>query len=124
MEFFVPLARLPDRFAFPERLRERVAFDAERGRLIYRGFMTKCTYDELSALTDDVDYHRALEHLFVLTSAAANPQPQRRATAAVAAAAIGAIAIALAAVWFGLRSGGSDQPASPPAAAVATAGSQ
>jgi len=50
--------------------------------------MTKCTYDELSALTDDVDYHRALEHLFVLTSAAAMPEPQRRAPVAIAAAVV------------------------------------
>lgn len=122
MQFFVPLARLPERFVIPERLQERIEFDAARSRLIYRGFMTKCTYDELSALSDDVDYHRALEHLFVLTSAAAMQQPTRRMPVAVAIAA--AAAIAIAAMWVGLRGDRTDQPTPPPTAAVASANSR
>src|SRR5688572_19662499 len=46
MEFSVKLAKLPEAFRLPERLRDRVSYDADRGRLSYRGFMTKCTYDE------------------------------------------------------------------------------
>lgn len=110
MEFFVPLARVPASLVFPERLHGRVAFDASQGRLVYRGFMTKCTYDELSALSDDVEYHRALERLFVLTSAAANPEPPRRMSVGIVAAAMGAVAIALAAVWVSLGGSSSEQP--------------
>jgi hypothetical protein len=124
MEFFVPLSRLPDKFAFPERLREKIAFDASAGRLLFRGFMTKCTYDELSALSDDPDYHRALEQLFVLTSAAAMPVGQRRSPVALAAAAVGAVAIVLAAVWFGLRGVDESPGTQPPKAAVASAGAR
>ena len=123
MEFFVPLARLPDKVSFPERLREKVAYDAEQRRLVYRGFMTKCTYDELSVLSDDPDYHRALEQLFVLTSAAAMPQPRRKIPVAFAAAAA-AIAVAAAAIWFTVRASTSQPAATPPTAAVATAGAQ
>jgi len=68
MEYSVKLASLPEKVRIPERLRERLSFDAARGQLTYRGFMTKCTYDELAALDDDVIYHRALEELFVRTS--------------------------------------------------------
>ena len=123
MEFFVPLARLPDKLAFPERLREKVAYDAEERRLVYRGFMTKCTYDELSVLSEDPDYHRALEQLFVLTSAAVTPQLSRKMPVAFAAA-VAAIAVTAAAIWFTLRANTSQPPATSPTTAVATAGAQ
>ena len=88
MEYKVKLASLPAGVAFSERLRERCTYNAERGELSYRGFMTKCAYDEISALSDDLDYHRAVEHLFVLTSAEIAP-PERSfpLTAAIAGAA-------------------------------------
>ena len=69
MEYSVKLPHLPTGLSFPQRLADRVSLDKTQGRLTYRGFMTKCKYDELAALSDDADYRRALEQLFVLTSA-------------------------------------------------------
>src|SRR5437879_101251 len=83
MEYSVKLASLPDNVAIPDRLRERMSFDAARQQLTFRGFMTKCTYDELAALDDDVDYHRALEQLFVLTSQEIAPRQRSRGLPAV-----------------------------------------
>lgn len=110
MDSAVKLAKLPDGLQFPDRLQDRVRYDAECRELRFRGFMTKCTYDELSALSEDADYHRALERLFVLTSSAAEP-PQRRMLPAAIAATVAATAIAAAALWFGLRQGGQTAPA-------------
>jgi hypothetical protein len=100
MEHSVKLSKLPEGAVFPERLRERIAFDAGQERLVYKGFMTKCTYDELSALTDDPDYHRALEQLFVLTSEEVSPRAARhRVPVAMVMATVGAVALVLVVLW-------------------------
>jgi hypothetical protein len=121
MDYAVKLAKPPSELTFPQRLSERVRYDPDRCELIYRGFMTKCTYDELSGLSDDVDYHRALEKLFVLTSADAMPTPARRfPMAAIAAGTIGAAAIAAGAFWVTTRHTSADKAASQPEPVVAT----
>src|SRR5437899_102262 len=99
MEFSVQLAKLPTGIAFPDRLRERIHFDPVAGKLSYHGFMTKCTYDELSALSDDTDYHRALEQLFVLTSAEVAPRPARSMPAAIVLATVGTALLAIMLLW-------------------------
>jgi hypothetical protein len=110
MEYSVKLAQLPADVSFPERLRDRVSFDPVKG-LSYRGFMTKCTYDELSALSGDPDYHRALEQLFVLTSAEMSPQSAKgKLPAALLAATIGATVLVAGAVWAIARQAPSEKP--------------
>jgi hypothetical protein len=121
MEFSVKLAKLPEAFKLPERLRERVSYDADRGRLSYRGFMTKCTYDELSALSDDPEYHRALEKLFVQTSEEISPHSTlHKVPAAIALATVGAAALAIAAFWGLTRREATAQPAAPDSTATAS----
>jgi len=110
MEFSVKLAALPPGLAFPERLRERVSFDPAAKRFVYRGFMTKCTYDELSALSDDPEYHRALEELFVLTSSEMAPRPARSMSAAIVLATIGAALLAMVALWAMTRDEAAEKP--------------
>jgi len=99
MEHSVKLANLPKRVVFPERLKERVHYDPARGEFLFRGFMTKCTYDELAALDDDADYRRALEQLFVLTSEEVAPRASSRSAAAIALVALAAVVLAAAIVW-------------------------
>jgi hypothetical protein len=99
MEYSVKLATLPDPFTIPERLRERLSFDAARQQLSYRGFMTKCTYDELAALDDDADYRRALEQLFVLTSHEIAPRQRTRGAPAMLLIAAAAALLAVVALW-------------------------
>jgi len=104
MEYSVELEKLPGDVQFPQRLENRVRFDSQRRRLIFQGFMTKCTYDELSSLSDDVAYHRALEQLFVLTSADVSGGAAKRhlsATALIAAAAT--VVLTLTGVWAAWR---------------------
>src|SRR5687768_12648182 len=123
MEFSVKLAKLPEGFSIPQRLTERMAFDEARGQLSYRGFMTKCTYDELSSFSDDPDYHRALEQLFVLTSGEISPRgSSRRVPVAILGAGILAAVIGLAVLWSATRSATPNRPISPsPNATASTA---
>jgi hypothetical protein len=110
MEHSVKLARLPDKVEFPDRLRGRIHYDAAKGQLSYQGFMTKCTYDELAALDDDADYHRAIEHLFVLTSQEVAPQPRSRSIPVIVLATVATLLLAAVTVWTMMRQ--SHSPAS------------
>jgi DUF1365 family protein len=86
MDHFVPLERLPDGLRFPPELGDRVHYDAEHHRLVYRGFMSKVDFDRLCALSDDWAFRRPLEDLFRLcTPEAQAPRPGalRRAFAAL-----------------------------------------
>ena len=117
MEYSVKLARLPAGISFSDRLSERLRHDATRGELIYRGFMTKCAYDEVSALSDDLEYHRAVEQLFVLTSAEVSPPKGSFSPGVVVAAAAAAVMAALV-VWGGVRHAAGQRTTSPPASAT------
>jgi hypothetical protein len=123
MEFSVKLAKLPEGFSIPQRLTERMVFDEARGQLSYRGFMTKCTYDELSSFSDDPDYHRALEQLFVLTSGEISPcASSRKMPVAIVGAGILAAVISLAVFWSTTRNAAANRPLSPsPNATASTA---
>jgi hypothetical protein len=110
MDHSVKLAHLPADCKFPERLADRLRYDPDRGELHFRGFMTKCTYDELSALSEDADYHRALERLFVLTSAEVAPAPRSALPLTAIAATIGGLAIAAGALWLTTRHAWSNKP--------------
>lgn len=100
MEYSVPLAKLPPEVVFPAHLQDRVRYEPQSQRLVYRGFMTKRAFDELATLSEDVTYHRALEQLFVLTSAeiAPPPSPGRRWAAVVGVAVALAAGLLLAAM--------------------------
>ena len=124
MDHSVKLAHLPADCIFPEYLHERLRYDAERGELIYRGFMTKCTYDALSALSDDADYHRALERLFVLTSEEVSTSDRSALPATAIAATIGAMAVAAGAFWFTTRHAVADKPSPADQTAAITAASK
>src|SRR5262245_54830584 len=112
MQHQVRLAQLPTGVQFPAHLGERIAYDAERHELSFRGFMTKYTYDELAQLSKDVPYHEALEQLFVLSSEeVVRPQAARGISPVIlAAAAAGVVALGLL-VWAVLFR----HPAQPPA---------
>jgi hypothetical protein len=104
MEYSVSLASLPEKVAIPDRLRERMSFDAAKQKLTYRGFMTKCTYDELATLDDDADYRRALEQLFVLTSREIAPQPHSRGLSGILLVTAALALLAAAVFWAATHS--------------------
>ena len=64
MDHFVNIERLPDGLEFPPDLRERIYFDAERKKLVCRGYMSKSDFDRISQLTRDWGFRRKLEELF------------------------------------------------------------
>jgi hypothetical protein len=49
---------------FPPDLTNRIHFDAERGKLVFRGTMSKRDFDRLSQLSNDWGFRRKLEDLF------------------------------------------------------------
>jgi hypothetical protein len=75
MDHFVKLDRLPDGFAFPADLKDRIHFDAEAHKLIFRGYMSKAEFDHLSGLTTDWKFRRTLEDLFRLCIPEQAPTP-------------------------------------------------
>lgn len=86
MDHFVTMERLPAGLQFPPDLGQRIHFDAESRRLVYRGFMSKSEFDRLCQISDDWPYRRALEDLFRLCTPDEEPRPRglRRLLAAVA----------------------------------------
>jgi hypothetical protein len=66
VEHFVPIQRWPEGLELPADLRERIQYDPTRGRLVYRGFMSKSEFDRLCMLSDDWSFRRPLEDLFRL----------------------------------------------------------
>src|SRR6185437_1701315 len=63
-ETFVALPRLPQGLTFTENFPEPIRHDAERKRLIYRGFMCSASYTFLHGLSTDPAYVAALDALF------------------------------------------------------------
>ena len=120
MEHSVKLATLPEGLKFPERLGDRVRFDAAGGRLSFQGFMTKCTYDELIALSDSIDFHRALEELFVLSSEELSAPRESRFPAKPLVLVVATCCLALAALvaWTALHRSTASKEATPALQAI------
>ncbi len=76
MEHFVPLEKLPPGLEFPPEYRDRIRFDPEKQRLVYRGFMSKADFDRLCRLSGDWSYRRPLENLFRLCAIDASEKPR------------------------------------------------
>ena len=120
MEYAVKLACLPAGATFSERIRDRIRFDPERRELIYSGFMTKCAYDEISAVSDELDYHRAIEQLFIMTSAEVAP-PKRGFPTAIVVGTTAAVMVAAVLLWGTTRYSSTERSVNPPTARPATA---
>ena len=78
MTYSTTLEQLPQDLTIPDHLRERFYYTAEKRRLNFCGFMTKCDYDQVIGLHPDSQYRQAVERLFVLTSAELRPVAARR----------------------------------------------
>jgi len=122
VEYSVKLSHLPATVSFSDRLSERLRYDASRGELFYRGFMTKCAYDEISGLSDDPDYHRAVERLFVLTSAEIAP-PSNRFSMRVLATAAAVVMAVVVLIWATVRHTSGQRTIKPPQTATASTAS-
>ena len=89
------LAELPEGVDFDDGFPEPIRFDAERGRLLYRGFMATSSYRFLLAQSHDLDYLRAINELSNKSTAALQPQAlHKRKWPWLAAATAGLLAAA------------------------------
>jgi hypothetical protein len=96
------LETLPPGFQFPGDLRDRIWYDRTQQRLLFRGFMSKATFDRLDGLLADRDYHRALEQLFRDSVYETDSQTDRQSLVLITAAVTLALAIGLgiAVLWL------------------------
>jgi hypothetical protein len=67
VDHFVKLDKLPDGFEVPPQMKDRMHFDAEAHKLVFRGYMSKAEFDRLGELTNDWKFRRTLEELFRLS---------------------------------------------------------
>ncbi len=74
MDHFVKLDKLPDGYQFPPDLQDRIYFDPEAHKLVFRGYMSKGEFDRLSELTRDWGFRRSLEELFRLSIPEEEPE--------------------------------------------------
>jgi hypothetical protein len=75
VDHFVNLDKFPDGLELPADLKERIYFDAERRKLVCRGYMSKADFDRISQLTKDWTFRRTLEELFRLSVIDHAPTP-------------------------------------------------
>jgi hypothetical protein len=77
MDHCVKLDRLPEGYEFPPDLKDRIYFDDQGHKLVFRGYMSKAEFDRLSQITKDWGFRRTLEDLFRLCVPEVKPPPPR-----------------------------------------------
>jgi hypothetical protein len=95
----VRLERMPENLRFPEQLSDRIWFDGQQRRLVFRGFMSMAAFDRLHELSNECGYQRAIEELFrqcVYDESAAQSRPLRGFLPIVVLVVLTLLAIALA----------------------------
>ena len=75
MDHFVKLDHFPEDLSLPPKFLDRLEFDAEAHKLVFHGYMSKVEFDQLSSLTRDWRFRRALEDLFRLCTPDRKPSP-------------------------------------------------
>ncbi len=91
-ETSIRLERLPPNLQFNDDYPEPIRYDAQRKRLVYRGFMTSVSYTYLRRRSGDPAYLEALDALFqesAYTHPSLRRKGQRWLWALGAAAAVG-----------------------------------
>lgn len=73
MDHFVRLDRLPDGYEIPHGLEDKLTFDAEGHRLVFRGYMSKTEFDSICEPTRDWGFRRSVEELFLKSVKDAEP---------------------------------------------------
>jgi hypothetical protein len=94
--------RLPPDFQLSDDFPEPMHFDAAARRLVYRGFMSSCSYAFLRTCCKDLTYLRALDALFQETAAKCphRPKAQKRSWRWLAALGVAVVAVV---VWWMMR---------------------
>jgi hypothetical protein len=75
MDHFVRLDRLPDGYEIPHSLADKLFFDPEGHRLVFRGYMSKTEFDRICEPTRDWGFRRSVEELFLKSVKDAGPAP-------------------------------------------------
>lgn len=77
MDYAVKVRSLPKDLEFPPELRSRIRFDPAMKQLVFHGFMSKADYDRLTRLHSDLEYLRAVERLFQISTDVEQPLLRR-----------------------------------------------
>jgi hypothetical protein len=101
VDHIVKLNSIPD-LDFPTELQNRIHFDPIKKQLVFRGFMCKADYDRLTSLHDSLEYRRAIEYLFQISTEIRSPHYNLIKYTLVALAAL-CFALALVVWWQLLR---------------------
>jgi hypothetical protein len=72
MDHFVRLDHLPDGYEIPRNLTDKLYFDSEGHRLVFRGYMSKTEFDRICEPTRDWGFRRSVEELFRMSVAEAD----------------------------------------------------
>jgi hypothetical protein len=75
MDHFVRLDGLPDGYEIPQSLADKLFFDPEGHRLVFRGYMSKTEFDRICEPTRDWGFRRSVEDLFLKSVKDADPAP-------------------------------------------------
>lgn len=102
MEHTVHLTSLPLGLKFPVCLSEKIHFDSARQQIVFHGFMSKREYDYLVGLSRDVEYQRAIDHLFRISIAEDSPK-LRNFGRILAVLTVACIALAVFVWWMLLQ---------------------
>jgi hypothetical protein len=73
MDHFVKLERLPEGYEIPGSVGDKLHFDADAHRLVFRGYMSKTEFDRICEPTRDWGFRRSVEELFRISVADAEP---------------------------------------------------
>jgi hypothetical protein len=73
MDHFVRLDRLPDGYEIPRSVGDKLSFDADGRRLVFRGYMSKTEFDRICEPTRDWAFRRSVEELFLKSVKDARP---------------------------------------------------
>lgn len=99
MDHSTNLQHLPVGIVIPAELEGRIRYDEQRRELHFQGFMTKYVHDQLVSLSTDIEYHRAVERLFVLSASGAGPPARRFKPLHLGVALAVTLATCIVAVW-------------------------
>ena len=78
MDHCVSLEHLPDGYEIPESVQDKLHYDPEGHRLVFRGYMSKTEFDRICEPTRDWEFRRSVEELFLKSVADGGPPPAAR----------------------------------------------
>ncbi len=104
-DHFVNLARLPEDLTFPPEDSDRIDYDGNTKRLIYRGPMCRQAYERLRQAHENIQYQQAIDDLFrVATFEVADDNQHKSPVMTYVCLGFIGITVAAIAIWWLIHS--------------------